>query len=754
MKIILKLKPAILALAALALCEGQLNAELVLHWPFEEGSGTNTADLSGNSHTGVLTDMDPATDWVNTGLAAVPSGTAYALDFDGNNDIVNASIDNYKGVTGKQPRTVSAWIKTTAADPPIISWGQNLGGQKFVFRVQSSDGTNGALRVEVSSGYIVGALPINDGTWYHVAAVIPTNTALNVTQARLYVDGQLQGTSASLGQAINTASSANVRVGTRFTGVTYAGQIDEVRVYDHPLTPAELNALAGVTDAYADAVAADAPEGWWRLGEDFGARVVNEGSAMSYADGATANIAAADRYLPSLVNTSQNRALGFDGSSNRVTITSHAAINLGSYAQKTIESWFMPLAYSTNTPRRIIYEQGGGSNGFNQYLQRAGSNYFFRCGAWLKPGATVRGLYPQRAPVETGKVYHAVSVYSGARQLLAGYLNGACVNSTLNGNAGTVPAHTGGVSIGCLNDDTRMDDGAHDGSVMDSFAGVIDDVATYNNNLTFERIQEHYTAGSGDSLGLRTGVTRGVLVNYDAENDTDGDDMFEDSIGSLDTTATANVYDWALTDVQRVAVSDHMTELGHAYRFDGADTALMDSLQYIAGHSYTFSATVEMVFDPADFTGNECLLESGGTTTGMSLALNGSVLRLYVRYATSNNADVQFDLSELPGWQQFGFIHAVGVMDIDNDKIYLYVNGELRAEATASGSLAEWSGTDGAGMGCVNNAAASPVALSPFAGDIAIMRLYPSVLSADQIQANYFALGASSEAPGTLLMVH
>jgi len=749
-----KQKPVVLALLALILCACQLRAELVLHWPFEEGSGTNTADLSGYGHTGVLTDMDPAADWVSSGLAAVPSGTTCALDFDGNNDIVNASVDNYKGVTGKEARTVSAWVKTTAADPPIISWGANASGQKFVFRVQSTDGTNGAIRVEVNSGYLVGALPVNDGTWHHVAVVFPSHTSLNVIHARLYVDGELQGTSALQSRGVNTASSANVRVGTRFTGSTFAGQIDEVRVYDHPLPPPELNVLAGVSDAYADAVIADAPEGWWRLGEDSGARVVNEGSAMAYADGTSTNIDAADRYVPSLINTNQNRAIRFDGQSNRVTIASHDTINLGSYAQKTIESWFMPLPYSTNTPRRLIYEQGGGSNGFNQYLQRDGSNYYFRCGAWLKPGATVRKLFPQRALVATGQVYHAVSVYSAARKLLVGYLNGACVSSTQNANAGTVPAHSGGVSIGCLNNDTMMDDTTRTGDVMDSFSGVIDDVATYNSNLSFERVQEHYIAGSGDELGLGKGVTRGVLVNYDADNDTDGDSMFEDSIGALDTTAATNVYDWAMTGVERVAVNDHMTGINSAYRFDGSDTALMNSLQYIAGHSYLFSATVEMVFDPADYTGNEVLLESGGTTTGMSLALNGSSLRLYVKYATSNNADVQFDLGELPRWQQHGFIHTAGVMDIDNDKLYLYVNGELRAEVTANGGLAEWSGTDGAGLGCVNNAAASPVTLSPFAGDIAIMRLYPSALSAGQVEANYIATGAPVGEPGTLLMVH
>ncbi len=54
---------------------------LVGAWLFHEGSGDRVWDYSGNGNHGVLTNMDPATDWVPT-----PSG--YGVELDSGNDCV------------------------------------------------------------------------------------------------------------------------------------------------------------------------------------------------------------------------------------------------------------------------------------------------------------------------------------------------------------------------------------------------------------------------------------------------------------------------------------------------------------------------------------------------------------------------------------------------------------------------------------------------------------------------------------------
>ena len=196
--------------AALWLTPAQ--AGLVAYWPFEEGTGGNTADVAAG-HNATLRN--------GAAWSGQPAPTAYtntnSISFDGDNDFVRA--DGYKGVTGTQARTISAWIKTTGKnDEAIISWGQNSGGRKWTFRVQDDNGTAGAIRTEVNGGYIVGNTDVRDDTWHHVAAVLPSLSNPNARDVLLYVDGVLQGTSAQRGQAINTGSG-DVETGVAASGL-------------------------------------------------------------------------------------------------------------------------------------------------------------------------------------------------------------------------------------------------------------------------------------------------------------------------------------------------------------------------------------------------------------------------------------------------------------------------------------------------------------------------------------------------------
>lgn len=272
---------------------------------------------------------------------------------------------------------------------------------------------------------------------------------------------------------------------------------------------------------------------------------------------------------------------------------------------------------------------------------------------------------------------------------------------------------------------------------------MIDDVATYNNVLSFERIQEHYMIGSGDTLGLRDGVTCGVQLNFDADNEAQSDATFiKDSIGSFSDSGDTNIFDWVLNGVQRITVTDHrFAGITNAWHFNGGAGATATAWRYLAGETYADSASIEMVFRPADLIGNEVLFETGGSVEGMSLALNGSQLRLHLRDDTTNTVDAAFNLNELSLSQRSAFIHALGIMDINNNMARLYVNGELRSEAQIdNGELLVWTGNNHTGLGTINGAVASPVELAPFYGNIALLRLYPTILTTEQVLTNYQAL--------------
>jgi len=107
--------------------------------------------------------------------------------------------------------------------------------QKLSFRTQTSNGAGGAPRVEINGGYQVGTTDLRDDGWHHVVAVFPEGVD-NVNDILLYVDGSLQVNSATLGQALNTAVGADVRLGRDFNAANdWLGALDDMRIYNAAL---------------------------------------------------------------------------------------------------------------------------------------------------------------------------------------------------------------------------------------------------------------------------------------------------------------------------------------------------------------------------------------------------------------------------------------------------------------------------------------------------------------------------------------
>ena len=107
--------------------------------------------------------------------------------------------------------------------------GSRCGGQKWVFRTQTSNGPiDGNMRVEVNGGYNVGMAIVNDDQWHHVVATFADDGTPDALDVLLYVDGAADASSVSLTQPINTASSWDVRIGAG--NQLFNGDIDEARI--------------------------------------------------------------------------------------------------------------------------------------------------------------------------------------------------------------------------------------------------------------------------------------------------------------------------------------------------------------------------------------------------------------------------------------------------------------------------------------------------------------------------------------------
>jgi hypothetical protein len=174
------------------------------------------------------------------------------LNFDGVNDVVTT---NYVGVSGNNPRTIEAWIKTTAnynsgtggTQGVLVDWGQMTpNGSRSTFNVS----TNNAIRFEVGGSGVSGATAVNDGLWHHVAAVYDPLATPNTS---LYVDGVLD-VSGNITIPVNTLQIINVKLGERCDGINrFIGTMDEVRIWNVARTATQIqnsmnNQLCSVTD--------------------------------------------------------------------------------------------------------------------------------------------------------------------------------------------------------------------------------------------------------------------------------------------------------------------------------------------------------------------------------------------------------------------------------------------------------------------------------------------------------------------------
>jgi len=220
----------------------------IAHWKMDECQGTTINDMSGNSYTGTLTNATAGTcqtsgSWFN----GVSGKRNYSMSFDGTNDYITASDTSLP--TGSNPRSISAWIKTSSStNQHILTYGNSAFANNQIYLAIynltgsncSNAGTNSTYALVLGSGVdpnnICDNKSLVDGGWHHVVGVV------NGSTITLYVDGVQRITSATL--TVNTALAGVLRIGSTLSGtIPFNGQIDDTRVYNYPLTPTQVKTL-------------------------------------------------------------------------------------------------------------------------------------------------------------------------------------------------------------------------------------------------------------------------------------------------------------------------------------------------------------------------------------------------------------------------------------------------------------------------------------------------------------------------------
>jgi len=204
------------------------SAELVAWWRFDEGSGTTAVDSSGNGNDGTL---EGGAQWVAGQLGG-------ALGFNGSNARVVAPNIPFNN----RSFTIVMWVNAVLYTGEQVVFSTGLTGSNNtdmhlrIGGVGSGNVPAGGVRMGFYNNDLdtAGGL-IQENTWYHITFWYDFENQ----NRRIYING-VQEAEASATPYLGT--TGNTVIGAWGTGQWFRGIIDDVQVYNHALTEAEIQA--------------------------------------------------------------------------------------------------------------------------------------------------------------------------------------------------------------------------------------------------------------------------------------------------------------------------------------------------------------------------------------------------------------------------------------------------------------------------------------------------------------------------------
>jgi len=220
-------------------CDGQIdliinNTGLVAYYPFSGNANDARGSLNGTVNGATLT-----TDRFGN------ANSAYG--FDGVDDFIglNGAFNGYNELT------ISAWYKVTAASPDLQAIISSDQSGKFVHIQTSSAGiSNCAVYYDNNNALLLNIPTASLNQWVHLALVAKSGNS------KLYINGVEYSSSNATFSFIS--SSNLLRIGSGYlNGRFFNGSIDDVKIYNTALTPAQVlqdfNTVPLSQTYYADA---------------------------------------------------------------------------------------------------------------------------------------------------------------------------------------------------------------------------------------------------------------------------------------------------------------------------------------------------------------------------------------------------------------------------------------------------------------------------------------------------------------------
>jgi hypothetical protein len=189
---------------------------------FEESSGSTATDSAGG-HDGEI-----------TGATRTTGRFGQGLSFDGVDDVVTVPHD--AALSPTDGLTVEAWVKPSALGDWRSVVTKERAADALVYALYAnSDLDRPTARLFTTSDLgMSGDDPLPTDTWSHLAMT------WDGTMLRLYVDGKEVASRLVVGPL--ATGDGPLRLGANgVSGQSFAGSMDEVRIYDRSLTPTEID---------------------------------------------------------------------------------------------------------------------------------------------------------------------------------------------------------------------------------------------------------------------------------------------------------------------------------------------------------------------------------------------------------------------------------------------------------------------------------------------------------------------------------
>jgi len=429
-------------------------------WNFEEGTGTNANDTSGNGNMGTLTNSPT---WTNGKIGK-------GVDFNGATNKYITVTPNGTTLDLTNTGTLETWVYSNSFSTWNVllargNWGGGLNNFSLYYNnsITSIVGeiANGAI---TNRSYIPSANTLLANNWHHIVF------SWDGSFTRIYLDGALAENPRS--QTINASPTGNLGLGNISSGgYNYNGKLDQVRIYNYARTPAQV--------AYD--YNRGGPVGWWKMDECQGT-VANDssgnGNTGTVTIGATVPQSSAGTCTDGLATSAWNNgkagkynaSLNFDGVDDYVTISG----SVPAATSGTISTWIYPN--SSMTPP-VSYPHIAG---------------FLDPSLYIQAGTSAPYLQTLTCTVVSSKVLlastwqHIVGTYSqnGSNTDCKIYVNGVLTGS--NSAAGNVSSTARPFQI---------DGNSH------IYQGQIDDVRVYNYALTPAQVKTLYNGGTAVQFG-------------------------------------------------------------------------------------------------------------------------------------------------------------------------------------------------------------------------------------------------------------